>query len=236
MQTSKAISAPISQIFSSLQGEGPYLGERHLFVRFRDCNIHCTYCDEVGHPSEDLDISALMERVKKIDAEQGPHHMVSLTGGEPLFYPQYLEVLIPALKKEGFQIYLETNGMLDKPLEKMLHWMDVIAMDIKLSSVTHERDILAQHAAFLKVARQKNIFAKMVVSRELELSELEQALAMIQNVHPDLLVILQPVTQGDHVDYATHDIGFLEGIQRFCLKYIKNVRVVPRLHKLVGIL
>ena len=29
----------VSDIFSSVQGEGVYVGERHLFIRFSGCNL-----------------------------------------------------------------------------------------------------------------------------------------------------------------------------------------------------
>ena len=45
--TDKRGQAEISEIFSSLQGEGPYLGVKQVFVRFGRCNMHCTYCDEL---------------------------------------------------------------------------------------------------------------------------------------------------------------------------------------------
>ena len=39
------MTAYVSEIFSSVQGEGPCVGERHLFVRFCECHRHCIYCD-----------------------------------------------------------------------------------------------------------------------------------------------------------------------------------------------
>ena len=39
------IETNIIEIFSSIQGEGKYVGYRQVFIRFSGCNLHCTYCD-----------------------------------------------------------------------------------------------------------------------------------------------------------------------------------------------
>ena len=36
----------ITEIFCSIQGEGLYLGQKQIFVRFAHCNLDCDYCDE----------------------------------------------------------------------------------------------------------------------------------------------------------------------------------------------
>jgi organic radical activating enzyme len=43
MQASDAI--PVSEIFVSLQGEGPNAGRRALFLRLAFCNLKCVWCD-----------------------------------------------------------------------------------------------------------------------------------------------------------------------------------------------
>ena len=78
----------IKEIFTSIQGEGPYVGQKHIFVRFCRCNLNCKYCDT------DFDIKnskkyspfALFDLLKNIDA-----NTISFTGGEPLMELEFLE-------------------------------------------------------------------------------------------------------------------------------------------------
>ena len=37
--------AKIKEFFTSIQGEGPFVGYKQLFVRFCGCNLSCKYCD-----------------------------------------------------------------------------------------------------------------------------------------------------------------------------------------------
>ena len=35
----------IKEVFTSIQGEGPFIGYKQLFIRFCGCNLSCNYCD-----------------------------------------------------------------------------------------------------------------------------------------------------------------------------------------------
>ena len=168
---STKIQAGISEIFSSLQGEGTHLGERHIFLRFEHCNIHCDYCDELGKPGTKLECDEVVANICKLEEEYGPHSFVSLTGGEPLLYQNFLNEICPALKANGLHLYLETNGILWQALQKTIQWMDVIAMDMKPASVTHEKSFSEEHWKFLQIAREKETFIKMVLSNEINDNE-----------------------------------------------------------------
>ncbi len=227
--------AGISEIFSSLQGEGTHLGERHIFVRFELCNIHCEYCDELGKPGLDYDLNSVVERVKQLDAQFGPHSFVSLTGGEPLLYRNFLLELMPRLKQEGFKLYLETNGILWKNLAEVIGWTDVVAMDVKPASVTKEKSFLEEHRKFLELALAKETLIKMVCSKALDQTDFFDLCHMIAGVSQEVPLILQPISADveGHEDFEL--MRFLDELQKSALHILKNVRIIPRLHKILGI-
>jgi organic radical activating enzyme len=97
----------VSEIFTSLQGEGLYTGTPMTFIRFAGCSVGkktCQYCDtdfEKAYPWKGggmFTTQALASRVP------GPH--VCLTGGEPM--DQDLYPLLGALRSK--YIHIETSG------------------------------------------------------------------------------------------------------------------------------
>ena len=228
-------TAAVSEIFSSLQGEGTHLGERHLFLRFEACNIHCEYCDELGKVGYDFDLDSVVESLLWLEREEGPHAYVSLTGGEPLLYVSFLRPLLPRLKELAFRIYLETSGILWKQLEEVISWTDVIAMDVKPASVTKERSFLCEHESFLRLALQKETFIKMVCSKDLDLNEFGVLCEMISRVDARVPLILQPIS-GELEGHDDPELMRLLGeLQNVALGRLKDVRIVPRLHKILKI-
>ena len=227
--------AAISEIFSSLQGEGTHLGERHLFVRFERCNIHCEYCDELGKPGFDFDLDSTVESIRRLDRDEGPHAYVSLTGGEPLMYLPFLKPLMERLKALGFRMYLETNGILWKALEQVVRLSDVVAMDVKPASVTKERPFLKEHERFLAIALEKETFVKMVCSKSLDQREFQDLCVMIAHTAPHVPLVLQPITREveGHEDFEL--MRLLGELQTIGLGILKDVRIVPRLHKILKI-
>jgi len=106
----------ITEIFSSIQGEGLRQGEPTHFIRLAGCNLRCAFCDtkyawEGGEDFAHLDI---LEKTKK-NHRRFPAEWVCLTGGEPLL--QDVGDLVRMLKSENFLIQVETNGMTYRRLD-----------------------------------------------------------------------------------------------------------------------
>lgn len=87
------LKGQITEIFSSIQGEGIFVGAKQIFVRFDKCNLSCAFCDERDRPDpEEYGPDKLMQEIKALEESKGPHHSVSFTGGEPLLYCDFLKV------------------------------------------------------------------------------------------------------------------------------------------------
>lgn len=225
------------------------MGERHLFVRFEECHIHCEYCDELAKPARTVTLEEVVAEVERLEKEEGPHSFVSLTGGEPLLYQTFLGPLLVRLKALGFRTYLETNGILWQALESVIGWCDLIAMDLKPASVTKEKSFLKEHRHFLALAKGKEVFIKIVLSKEIDLQEFQELISLVEERAPETPVILQPVSLpgvvAGHPNFSAetalegHEdeelMQLLSELQRAALRRIPNVRIMPRLHRVLKI-
>jgi len=128
------VTYAVKEIFLTQQGEGANIGRTAVFIRFAGCNLWsgreqdratatCRFCDTdfVGGTryatADDLAEAVLAAWT----ARQPEHHMVVLTGGEPLL--QADEPLIRALRARNFYVAVETNGT--QPLPCHIDWICV---------------------------------------------------------------------------------------------------------------
>lgn len=249
------MKAYLSEIFSSIQGEGPQVGERHLFLRFCGCHRSCIYCDTVVERTEAVRIEKvpgsgifgqipnplaadqLLGIVREMDPS-GTNRRIAITGGAPLLQVDFLCGLLPLLHAEGRNLYLETTGDLPRQLEAVIEWVDVVAMDVKLSSVTKEPNTFPAHWDFLKVCRagEARVFAKLILSSETDETELMQAARGIGAAGgADTPVVIQPMSRAEKTD-AVPTGGQLLRWQEMVAQVLADVRVIPQTHALMEVL
>lgn len=220
------MKAKIIEIFGSIQGEGPYVGEEHLFVRFYGCNLSCGFCDE-RKKTYFLEYS-VDELVKEI--LESKEKTVSLTGGEPLLHVDFLKGLLPGLRNKK-RVYLETNGILKDQLSEVVDLIDIISMDFKLSSSTGLDPYWDEHTIFLNEAHKKEVFVKAVVHNATLLSDIEIAASIIRDIDKNIPFIIQPVSYNGNIEKIDLLAAFFESAQ----KSLCNVRVIPQVHKILGV-
>ena len=242
-------SANVPEIFSSVQGEGKYLGCRQIFVRLAECNLNCAYCDTNFNRADfcrietfagsmifrkeknPLEAAQVAEVIKNF-SNTVPTQAVSFTGGEPLLHWQFVRDVAEAVKNFGLKIFLETNGTLPDELEKILPAVDIISMDIKLPSAG--KNLFALHEKFLRLAHEKDLSVKIVVTNETSAEEFLSAADIVARVDPEILLILQPVTPTKNISAPSAEK--ILSFQAAALRKIKNVRVIPQTHKFINLL
>ena len=182
------VKGRIAEVFDSLQGEGIYLGERQIFVRFFGCNLTCSFCDT--HLSRFIEYEP-KELLAEIKLYQG-HSVISFTGGEPLLQNDFLKSILKLTDKEGYKNYLETNGTLYNELEEVIDYVDIVAMDLKLPSSTGLNNFWQQHRKFLKVASKKEMFLKIVICHSTRQKDIMETLRLIKEINKRIILVLQP--------------------------------------------
>ena len=240
--------ANLIEIFSSVQGEGKYVGCRQIFIRMADCNLNCAYCDtdfkrhdfcrietaagsmiieQIKNPFTPTQAAAIINQF----SNEVPTHSVSFTGGEPLLNWKFIRGVAKKIQPTGLKIFLETNGTLPEKLSQVIDFVDIISMDIKLPSIGG--NYFDKHREFLKIAMQKDLYTKIVISAETTQEEFDAAINLISEVSPQILLILQPVTPVKNVQ-AISAKKILD-LQAAALKKLKNVRVIPQSHRLINV-
>lgn len=227
--------AKIVEIFSSIQGEGLYVGQKQIFIRFAGCNLRCDYCDEFESWKEknfkDWSLTETLEKVDELLIRDKIEN-VTLTGGEPLLNTDFIREIIPFLKIRRLKIHLETNATLVSAFKTISDSIDVVAADIKLPSST-KITTWNLHKQFLSILPDRT-FVKIVLTSETTWTEIEKSVEIIASISPDIPVFLQPVTEcfsklsGEKITKPSEE--FLKKSYEYCVLKLKDVEILPQQH------
>lgn len=130
----------ISEIFTTLQGEGLYQGYPALFIRTSGCTRACSFCDSKYHTKGDVvENDAIVERINLLNPD-----IVIFTGGEPLLQLSDMMYII-LCSKQHTKFHLETNGDLIRTIEDyktIANLFSYIAVSPKCIEVARKIDIM----------------------------------------------------------------------------------------------
>lgn len=208
----------VAEKFISINGEGPRAGELAVFLRFKGCNLRCSYCDtmwanEADCPYVEETPRDLYDYVKSTKIKN-----VTLTGGEPLLQ-QDMNQLLKLLTEDGeLRVEVETNGAMD-----LKRFSDenrpVFTMDYKLPSSLWEHAMIPDNFLVL----QKEDTVKFVCG---SMEDMDRAVEMIENYdlinrcHVYFSPVFGKIEPADMVDYMIRH-------------QINNARLQIQMHKVI---
>jgi len=224
------LTAKISEVFFSIQGEGLYAGTGHVFIRFFGCNIKCRYCDTNRNKFKKYSIVELIEKTKRL-AEKHNAKYISLTGGEPLLQADFIKEFLSKFKTNKLKIYLETNGLFKAEFLKIKKQIDIVAMDFKIPSATGLKGLWAEHQDFLKACKTKKVFVKAIIGSKIKTAEIKKAAKLIYGINKNIVLVLQPIDQ----ELSPAMIKRAMLYQKIALDDLIDVRIIPQIHKLIGV-
>ncbi|MBN9658516.1 MAG: 7-carboxy-7-deazaguanine synthase QueE [Acidobacteria bacterium] len=219
----------VSEIFTTIQGEGILTGVPSLFLRVSGCNLRCTWCDTPytswQPEGEEMALEALVQRV---EAEPGYRHIV-LTGGEPMLFAETVE-LTRRLRDLGRHITIETAGTVWQPVD-----CDLMSVSPKLRNSTpwdreggryaagHER-LRYRPEVLRRLLTNFDYQVKFVVSDPGDLEEVQKIASEIGAI-PERILLMP---EGISADRLHERAGWLVEV---CKQY--GYRFCPRLHVLI---
>lgn len=100
----------VHEIFHTLQGEGPFVGQPAVFVRLTGCHLACHFCDTIWDDDIDktLRIAEILNKIDSLIEARSHTNLIVLTGGEPT--RQNIDRLIIALLGREYRVQIETAG------------------------------------------------------------------------------------------------------------------------------
>lgn len=207
----------ISEIFFSLQGEGPLVGWPTLFIRVFGCNLNCRWCDTPYAKGkgvyQEVEVQEILNLWKK---EYSEISYFTITGGEPLLQEGVYFLIENLLKKKAI-ICLETNGSIS--IERVPEEV-VKVVDFKTPSSGMEKFNFYENLKFLN----KKDALKFVIQDQ---KDFKWALKKVEefNIFRITQVFFSPA-----VPFLSPQV-----LADWILKIKKNIRFQFQLHKILNL-
>ena len=232
---------PVMEIFKTYEGEGSKIGTPRILVRLGGCPVRCVNCDtphsftvkksmKVYSPAE------LVQEIVKVARYDENHFSVreiSITGGEPMMYPEEVKQIAIGLHALGFKTSIETSGTIID--QEVFTYFDYVSLDIKLPStgVMFTKEQIA--TIYAMKCQHPGTQVKVVVSNEEDLQwVLDNLYDFINPLSKSSPLIITPnspfIKNGKQEDSVYADL--MNMVVEWNRGY--NVAVIPQIHKLLG--
>lgn len=234
----------LNEIFTSVEGEGILFGTKTMFVRMAGCPLECHWCDTpYALPLDSGNRYSLYEVKQLISENLLPNtYKVNFTGGEPLVQHEAVIELAKFVKAQGLRTYLESSCYDSSRFAKVLPHIDICKIEFKLKDskivgddVRRYNQLLENELDCLELALEKDkiTYIKVVVTNSSSLKEFSDLVHRVFSIARPADIagfIIQP---SHTVDEPT--LKKLFGFYDQVYPLYEQVRIVPQLHKTMGV-
>lgn len=176
----------VSEVFVSVQGEGPSLGRPAVFLRLSQCNLSCLWCDTkyAWSLSKERSVDEVVREILHYLRTYSKIKLVAITGGEPLLQKREVKELIMKLKNEvrDLEVEVETNCTIDPG--DIIEVVDRVIVSPKLANSGMPEDARRCSERFrdLPSNMKSRVYLKFVVESPSDLEEIEK---IVKFFNPD---------------------------------------------------
>ena len=210
----------ISEIFSSIEGEGLRTGYLATFIRTYGCNLRCSYCDSMYAVEEKKDLfrnntykNMSLDEIAE-ECQRLGNKRITLTGGEPLIQKS-VSALLGQLKACGFEINIETNGAV--PLDAFAMMPVMLTMDWKSPYSGMREKMIEKNLGLL---REWDVLKFVVANKE----DLDDMKKVILEHKPICHIFVSPVFG---------EIELVDIVNYMKENNLQQVRLQLQMHKLI---
>lgn len=241
-RTENKARARVSEIFTSIEGEGIFVGKKTMFIRLSGCHLKCRWCDTKYALPLDSGTDYQIDEIKDvIIKELRPFtYKVNFTGGEPLLQTEAVIELADFIKKQtNLKTYMESSCFDSELFSKVLPYIDICKIEFKTddSNVVEDEEydnLLLNEIRCLELAVESNkaTYIKIVVTNSTNLESFKNLVYNIsKRIKPsDILgFIIQP---SFGIDQPT--VNKLLDTYDIVEPMFPEVRIIPQLHKEIG--
>lgn len=141
---------PVAETFVSINGEGTHAGQLAVFIRFRGCNLNCSFCDTMWVNQPDTPYTSMTAEELCQMVQQTGVTNVTITGGEPLLQPDISQLLARLAETPGRYVEIETNGSINLAPFVSISPSIAFTMDYKLPGSGMEAHMCTDNFSLLK--------------------------------------------------------------------------------------
>jgi len=232
----------VSEIFTSFEGEGAFVGKKTMFVRLAGCHLKCRWCDTKYALRLDSGNNYEIDEIKELILEQlQPFtYKVNFTGGEPLLQYEAVIQLADFIKKNtNLKTYIESSCFDSELFGKILPYMDICKIEFKtedsevLEDEYYDNLLLNEFRCLdLAIQHNKTTYIKIVVTNSTRLESFKNLVYNIsKKIKPsDIMAFIIQPSHG--MDQPT--VNKLLDSYDIVQPMFPEVRIIPQLHKEIG--